>query len=935
MEFHVRFKPVVFLVLAALLASIVPQPAGAQSTAAAIRSGVLEGTVLDQNTGLAIARATVALAVGGTTLATTTTNVDGRFSFTREPGVYHIEISAEGYGSVRSNDIAVPSGETVRLNTTLAAQTTGAQNLRVIGSTSTTSGGNGLQRTTVISTNITADLIQAEGFTRVGDALVTLPGVNASPAGVHGSTIGYSLPLDISGIGSNESQVLIDGHPIGAVGANAFPGNAFYNQAPVLFDFQNSPSDALRNVQVTYGSGAVGLYGVDSIGGIIDQQTIDPTKERHFSFNQGIGSFGKSTTSLQATGSFGKLGYAFVNGVQGTYGEFKPGNLAQIGLLGQDQSSGNLAAHTYTVSGNYLQRDTLGKLTYDFSPATRLTLTGYTATSWADKSGNGDNDYVTIAYQTLVGNNLVAKAVAGSPSTIVGANGVTLSCVGSIAALNDANPNGFCESAQQYANATAGPQGGGPGPWQALRNQDYHARFTTQLGSNNTVTLDGYVDHFGGIYSRTGAFGPSYENVVKTGGFLISDDISFANNDFGFGYYAQNQNIEGSNNQPQTDANGNFAGYIRTGNQPVSQQNGNFFLRDAYTLSPKVGLFFNGWVKHNSVSQATAFDPRLSVVVKPTTRDVVRLTGGRSTDAPFIGLKTGVANFDTATNNIQPACGGLTSVGTATNPTIASVTGTDVELAYGHNFKDDSTVQLTLYNTNLANPIFQSVLPASLYATNPTLQQVISQLNAPGGRYISVCGVPVSINALVLNGPINVAGGRFRGLELGGRLRVNRSFFVDYGYTIQSAAYTGVSDAILQSNPFLINGAQIAGIPLHTGSLGVDYRNRKTGFEARLDGNYVGPNNSYYIGSYTALNGFVRQAFGKYTTFTVGGINILNTQVGKFGYIGGPGRYQAENKFYSDPSFADEAYNQGLPENIGESFGIPPAQITLSVGIKL
>jgi len=79
----------------------------------------------------------------------------------------------------------------------------------------------------------------------------------------------------------------------------------------------------------------------------------------------------------------------------------------------------------------------------------------------------------------------------------------------------------------------------------------------------------------------------------------------------------------------------------------------------------------------------------------------------------------------------------------------------------------------------------------------------------------------------------------------------------------------------------------------------------------------------------------VRQAFGKYTTFTVGGINILNTQAGKFGYIGGPGRYQAENKFYSDPSFADEAYNQGLPENIGESFGIPPAQITLSVGIKL
>jgi hypothetical protein len=323
-------------------------------------------------------------------------------------------------------------------------------------------------------------------------------------------------------------------------------------------------------------------------------------------------------------------------------------------------------------------------------------------------------------------------------------------------------------------------------------------------------------------------------------------------------------------------------------------------------------------------------------VFKPTARDVFRLTGGRSTDAPFIGLKEGVPTFNTTTTNIQPACGGVTNIGSATNPDIVPVTGSDLELAYGHNFRDDTTISATAYDTNLTNPVFESVIPAALYASNPILQEVIGELNTPGtGRYVSICGAPVSIGQLGLSGPINVAGGRFRGIEISGRYRFNRRLFADYGYTIQSAAYTGVSDTILQANPFLINGAQIAGIPLHTGSLGVDYRVREAGLELRLDGNLVGPNNSYYIGPYTYVNGFVRKALGRYTTLTLGGINIFNTLDGKYGLIGGPGLYQPENKFFSDPSFAAQAYTQGLPENIGEAFGIPPAQVTFSLNVKL
>lgn len=305
----------------------------------------------------------------------------------------------------------------------------------------------------------------------------------------------------------------------------------------------------------------------------------------------------------------------------------------------------------------------------------------------------------------------------------------------------------------------------------------------------------------------------------------------------------------------------------------------------------------NGWIKYNSVAKSTAFDPRLSIVAKPTSHDVFRLTGGRSTDAPFVGLRDQLTEFNTDTTNIQPACGGLTQVGSSGNPAIQSVTGTDVEFAYGHSFHDDTAVQLGLYNTTLQDPIFNSTIPASTFASNPGLAQLIEQLNgtpAAPGRYVAICNAPATIAKLALTAPVNVAGGAFRGINLGGRVRVNRQFFADYGYNVQSAVFTGVPPAILQSNPFLINGAQIAGIPQHTASIGLDYSNARARNEIRLDGNYVSSNNSYYIGPYFYVNGFVRQAISKYVALNIGGINIFNAYSNRYGLIG-IGQFQPEN----------------------------------------
>jgi len=901
--------------------ALVPVAASAQTQAAV----PITGQLTDQAGGVGISGATVSLFRGVERVAQIATQPDGSFAFpSQSPGIYRIDVSVRGYQSIRSEDIVLVAGNAENFRASLQRISTGSD-VREIGRISTSAQRASVSTSTTISQAVSSNLLQNEGYIRIGDALGTLPGVNLTGLS---SSVGDGLGIDIRGFGSDETQTLLDGHPLGPFG----PGSRG------AFDFQVSPSFAIGETRVTYGSGALGLYGTDSIGGTVDMLTINPTRTPHLTLTQGYGNQGTSLTNLQATGTINKIGYALVHAVEGSYGPWKPTQRIEGNNLGQDISTANLAANTYTTSGNYLLRNDLLKIQYAVNDKTQLLVSALDANSWSDKSGNGDNCYFDPNAQATIGASIASTPNSfGSDPTV---------CTNTVAVNTDQGVK--CFTVAQYAAATSGLVPGGPGPWQAHRLHDYHARLTTQVGANNLISLDGFTNIYSTDYNRSLAGGQCKDNAkcsaipgidqnkfiggfntstYRTTGFLISDDITTESNEFGLGFYTQKQDYTRVN----FDNAGSFGvapSYGILSTPGVSVSNTNFFVRDNLTLSKQVSAYANAWLKHSTATSRTTFDPRLSLVFRTSPADVVRLTGGRSDGEPSPLLTAGAPNYNQTVQNIS-TCSSRIGVGTVANPSLQPEQSTDFEVGYGHRFKDDSIVQVDAYTSQETNRIFGqriNLTPALAGQIPPTL------LQAYFDRVGQICklGGPATIDRLSLSTQANAANARFNGIELSGRYRFNRNLYSDYTYNVQSVVYNGLSDTLLKANPYNINGAQISGIPLHKASFGIDLSDVH-GFEARLDTNFVGDGNNYNRGAFFYSNAFVSQRFGRRTTLNVGLLNVFNQASSNVYNIGGGAqRYIPENQFGSDLTPLDQAVNNGSAVT-----GLLPTTVTFSITQRL
>jgi outer membrane receptor protein involved in Fe transport len=854
---------------------------------------IISGSVIDQHNSLPVAGVALDLLRDMTVVAKTTTDRDGKFAFAAQPqGVYAIVLRAVGYASERSDDI-VAYGNAANVTLTLRRTET-TSDARVLGHVVANGRAATLQTTTTIQQQVDPQVMLRTNQIRVAEVLAKLPGVNFTG---QDSAVGDDIAIDIRGLKPSETQVLLDGHPIGPFGV--YPGTIGGGSG--AYDFQDSPLFALQNTVVTYGSGATGLYGVDAVGGAVDLQTLNPSVAPQTIMKYGLGGQGKQLFAVQMTGTENKFGYVFLHGVDGTYGDFSPQFVAQTGSRGNDFTSATLAKDTYLVTGNYLLRNDLVKLRYSFTPKSSLTLTGYSATSWDDKSGNGDNDYVTYPYalhQALNNPNCSTPTV---PSGIT----VTL------------NSGSTCVTPQQYAAGASGPAGGGQNPFQALRSQDYHARYVTSVGHNEFV-LDSFIDNYGQVRQRppSNINGPSVNalnNIYRAFGTLISDDIALGNNDFGLGLYSQRQYFTGNT----------LTGAGNVPNAALFSKLDSFFVRDAYAPTDKLSYFLNLWLKH-SLLGGNSFDPRLSVVYQPTPQNVFRLTGGGSSADP-----APIAVTLTGTGGINPGNCKTFGIGTVPSSGEQPERAHDLEASFAHSFFGDTTSQLTLYDTNEINTIFEGSAPAANY---------LNIINTFGPNYLqnvftrieSICpnfappNPPPTIADLTVSTNLNLATSRARGVEFGQRLRMNPHLFFDGYYDAQSTTIFDAPVFLLKANPTLIPGSQLPKIPLHKWAVNGDF-STPYGLDLYMDYTHYDGNNDLNRPAYGIADISLTQQLKAGTSVNIGISNLFNQYVDTYGRIGF-GVFIPENRYGTDPN--------GLAQG-SERFGLSPAALSVTVTQRL
>ena len=925
------------LVIALLALLVVAVPA------AAAGGTTISGRILDTQGGLPVANATVELQRNGAEVATGRTDGGGNFRILDQPpGTYAVYVRAAGYQTTRIAPDLLVSAELaeVSFQTAIARQPQGLKQIGYV----VTAGRTALQTTTTINTHIDTSVIQSENYQRLADVLTTVPGVITSTS----SSVGDDMTLSIRGYDSTETATLLDGHPIGPIGA--FGGGYNYNVSPFW---------GLSGADVIFGSGATGLFGATTIAGAVNFQTINPTQQNHVSVTQGVGSDNKAMTGLLGTGTLGKLGYAIAWGSQGTTGNFPGGFIQQTALLQTsvvnpgigppfrpsskasppppDLTNANAfnEVNYYPVSGGYVQRNFVGKLIYDFSPKTTLQFTTYSAQDWSNSTGEGDNDYETFPYvlygaqQTLASIEATKKGL----NTIL-VNGKPESCHDSIAVLIG-NPQGYtCMTPAQYAVNFYGPFGGSIDRWRTLGDVDYDARATQQLGSG-LITLEGFDDNYNyneqkgpGVAIGPYGPGPNYLDLYGNRGYLLSDDFAMSKNDFAFGYsWLHQANTNGS--FPYTLANGTT--YNTFGNNPpLYLATASYFVRDTWTPNDKFSAFGSFWLQRSLDTSSTHFDPRVSLVYRPDNADVIRLTGGRSYSEPDPSLLAFAPPVYGAPSSINcpPATSGsgaLVSIASVANPTLQPETAGDLELAYGHRFNPTTKVQADVYQSLESQALLNGNVSIVGFPGITVPQDYIDKALA---RLNSCPGLHPTIHNLAFTTTYNAASARYRGIVLSANTGITRNVSFDASFDIQSAAYLGVPQDILIANTALIDGGQIYGVPLRQGTAGLSYQDNG-GVGARLDATYIGGDNSWNRNPFWFANASLSKTSGQMSV-NMGVYNLFNSVAQRYGYIG-YGVYQPQN-YYG--SAAQGGPTSGI-EQSSEQYGLPFRSYYLTVKIGI
>ena len=667
--------------------------------------------------GTPIAGAEVTLSGNGPTLMSRSDG-HGAFAFASLPsGTYTLGATAPGYNPLSGRTVQIAANAKTTLELRLPRLQ--ASSLTTIGYVRT-NGGQAISTLPAPTLDISMQPFAQQGATRVSDILGYQLSTTLIP--VLGGGLNAPTVVSLRGPDPSETLVDIDGHQVN----NGSTGD--YDLS--LLD----PAD-LTSSQVVYGIAPSSLYGPNTLGGALNVRTLEPTTEPHLLERVTVGTFDTNGETLQATGTTGRLGYAF--------------SFHRLTSGGDQQDTAypnNSPGSGFSPIGDSLDASsTIAKLRYSLyngagfiglslrDQAVFRDVSSTLSSVEADAGPNGTDVFSNFSGTSILSHNAAYDLDAQVPIGPANAAGIYTTTA-------------LFRHQTSVANQTVNGPGAATSPYlyndrdiigddtleidRVLPHAQLSARFALTNESLATQFIPGVV------------FADAVRRAPAPDAIRLADDIARLDDD----------------DAPATDTG-------ITG-QLLSQTQRSLGLR--YSDEPTSHLHYNIAAYYSDYTTfGHSIDPRFGFVWTPKAESALRFSVGSTFQSPQ--LPTFIVP------PVLPApVDGFVSVG---NPNATAERATSYDFGYEHRFNiGGAYLQLggDLYRTDLHNGV------ATFFSPTPCQP-----------------GVDYGNNPPCLSFPVNVTQEVYQGLELRGDLALTRHDSLHFGYDIDSVYTQGApTDAL-------------------------------------------------------------------------------------------------------------------------------------------
>lgn len=732
-----------------------------------------------------------------------TSDAAGDASVTIASGRYELAVSAPGFVAmtVDTGDIVTQSKVDVALEPVDSAK------LRVIGHV-TVNGWTALDRNVVPESTVTRSQMDALGYQNVLESLAQVPSTIIQ----HPDSGAPTTPSVVSLRGPDPSESLI-----------TLDGQVLNDGNTGDLDLSDFAVPAFESVDVTEGLGPIDSESSNTFGGAVNFVSLRPTLTSHLNLSGSVGSYGTDQEWMNATGSVGKLGYAFAAnnytqaGETNQYALVYPENNVPAQFCSGTVPIGDIPQNcpTFQHLGSTISaRLALMNLDYNFSQDADLGFRVFSLGNVSDESS---------ALNGIAGNSTCVASNVPGPAC-----GFTL-------------PSGRTSAANPVYGDHIGA--GQANFAQDIRAYDAYSRLPLGSGS---LDADFYASD-NGVDFTGGALSPYDVTHVDTRyDEALSWGRTFDNSEFDFGGYTRQESLTG-------------VGVVGSTSQSIDS----YFARGSQEIGSSLRLLGGIYDSHYSTFGNT-LDWRLGASYDLSSSSVIHASAGTGFRAPLLIERYDfpaifVGGKEEPNPGLPPPDQNCVVAGQG-DPNERPEHATEYELGYSQVFANLASLDVSLYRSNLRDTI------ENFY---------------PGGGAVNYCGTPAGF---VYEIPINIGNAVYQGARVQYRERFPRQHLLlqlSYGLNVAYPYALGPDVSNPTSGGTLVGDEQFLQIPQQQGSAMLLWD--ENGWHAATAITAYGHNNSLNQPPYALVDLSAGRNFGA-VDVTLAGTNIFSAVSGPYTY---------------------------------------------------